>query len=82
MTLRPFLVRILARNPETLLRLREVPPRVRFVMGHFSCCYGLAMAWLLMPGKALLAKRFWLIFWLKRLPVKLFVLVYCQIDRE
>ena len=31
-TLRPFLVRILARKPDTLLRLREVPPRVRLVM--------------------------------------------------
>jgi hypothetical protein len=71
-------VRILARNPETLLRLREVPPRVRFVMGHFSCCYGLAMAWLLMPCEALLAKR----FLIERLPVKLFVLAYCQIGKR
>lgn len=35
------MVRILALKPETRLRLREVPPSVRLVMGQFSC-YGLA----------------------------------------
>lgn len=48
-------MRILALKPETLLRLREVPPNVRLVMGQFSC-YGLANY-----GQAKLCVRFSLI---------------------
>jgi len=34
MTRRPVAVRIRARKPEVLLRLRLVPPKVRFVMDY------------------------------------------------